>query len=75
MNTLKRRNKMYKINIKDLKNYYNQEIEVQGFVDNIRDLPYVQFVILRDGSGKVQLTIEKSLEENKVMVETISTYH
>ncbi len=63
---------MYKINIRDLKNYFNQEIEVQGFVDSIRDLQYVQFVILRDSTGKVQLTIEKSLEENKAMIEAIT---
>ena len=64
---------MHKINIKDLKNYYNQEIEVQGFIDNIRDLQYVQFVILRDGTGKVQITIEKSIEENQKMIALIST--
>ncbi len=46
--------------IKDLKNYYNQEITIQGFVDKIRNLQYVQFVIIRDHTGKVQVTIEKN---------------
>ena len=59
-----------KIQIKDLKNYLNQEIELQAFVDNVRNLQYVQFVILRDGTGKVQMTIEKN-EENKELVEII----
>lgn len=63
--------KMKKIYIKDLNNYFNKEIELKAFVDNIRDLQYVQFVVLRDSSGKVQLTIEKN-EENKEMVEIIS---
>lgn len=58
------------IYIKDLKNYLDKEIEVQGFVDNIRNLQYVQFVILRDGTGSVQVTIEKN-DENKELVEII----
>ncbi len=62
---------MKKIYIKDLKNYYNKEIVLKAFVDNIRDLQYVQFVVLRDSSGKVQLTIEKN-DENKELVEIIS---
>ena len=58
------------IQIKDLKNYLDKEIEVQGFIDNIRNLQYVQFVILRDGTGSVQVTIEKN-DENKELVEII----
>ena len=53
---------MKNIQIKELKEYLNKEIEIQGFVDNIRNLQYVQFIILRDGTGKVQITIEKSEE-------------
>ena len=44
-------------------NYYDQEVTIQGFVDKIRNLQYVQFVIVRDNTGKVQVTIEKN-EEN-----------
>ena len=63
---------MKKILMKDLKAYYDKEITIDGFIDNIRDLQWVQFVILKDNTGKVQVTIEKSLEENKEMVELIS---
>ena len=56
----------------DLKDHFNEEVEISGFVDNIRDLQWVQFVILRDKTGKVQITIEKSEEKNKEMVELIS---
>lgn len=63
---------MKKIYIKDLNKYFDQEIELQAFVDNIRDLQWVQFVILKDSTGKVQVTIEKSEESNKEMVELIS---
>lgn len=64
---------MKKIYANELKNYFGKEIEFSGFVDNIRDLQWVQFVILRDSTGKVQVTIEKSEEKNKEMVELISS--
>lgn len=57
--------------IKELEKHYNEEVTIQGFVENIRDLQYVQFVIVRDGSGKVQVTIEKN-EDNQKMNEVIS---
>ena len=60
---------MKSISINELKNYFNQEITISGFVDNIRNLQWVQFIILRDNTGKVQITIEKSEENNKEMVE------
>lgn len=59
-----------KIDICKLKDYENKEIVVQGFVDKIRNLQYVQFVILRDSTGKVQITIEKN-DENQKLVEII----
>ncbi len=63
---------MKKIKINEIINNFNDEIMLEGFVDNIRDLQWVQFVILRDKTGKVQITIEKSEEKNKEMVELIS---
>lgn len=63
---------MKKLLMKDLKNYYDKEIVVEGFIDNIRNLQWVQFVILKDNTGKVQITIEKSLEENKELVEIVN---
>lgn len=56
--------------INELKNYNEQEVTIKGFVDKIRNMQYVQFVILRDITGKVQITIEKT-EENKELVEII----
>ena len=46
------------------------KVTINGFVDKIRNLQYVQFVIIRDTTGKVQVTIEKN-EENKELVEII----
>ncbi|MGI6392207.1 MAG: aspartate--tRNA(Asn) ligase [Candidatus Izemoplasmatales bacterium] len=51
---------MKRIYFRDLPKYYNQTVELHGFVDKIRDLQYVQFVVLRDSSGKVQVTVEKN---------------
>ena len=55
---------MNKIEFNELKKHYNEEVTLKGFIDNIRDLQYVQFMILRDRTGKVQVTIEKN-DENK----------
>lgn len=64
---------METINIENLNNYFEKEVTISGFVDNIRNLQWVQFVILRDATGKVQITIEKSEEKNKQMVEIIDS--
>ena len=61
---------MKKINFSELNNHYNETLELHGFVEKVRDLQYVQFLILRDKSGSVQVTLEKdgSLEElNKIV--------
>ncbi|MCI8460711.1 MAG: aspartate--tRNA(Asn) ligase [Bacilli bacterium] len=64
---------MGNISINELKNHFDEEVVVSGFVDNIRNLQWVQFVILRDNTAKVQVTIEKSEDANKEMVELIET--
>ena len=48
---------MKKIYFKNLNEYFEQEITIEGFVDNIRDLQYVQFLVVRDTTRKVQVTI------------------
>lgn len=61
-----------KILAKDLNKYYDKEITFEGFVDNIRDLQWVMFIILRDSTGKLQVTIEKSEESNKNLLDIMS---
>ena len=63
---------MNKIFFKDLEKYYDKEIELSGFVENIRNIKWVQFLVLRDSTDKVQVTIEKSDENNKEMVELVN---
>jgi aspartyl-tRNA synthetase len=57
---------MKEIYFKNLKEYLGKEICIEGFVDNIRNLEYVQFLVLRDSTGKVQVTIEKNETNSKL---------
>ncbi|MFV0275026.1 MAG: aspartate--tRNA(Asn) ligase [Bacilli bacterium] len=61
-----------KVNIDKLSLNFNNEVTISGFVDTIRDLQYVQFLVIRDNTGKVQATIEKN-DENKELNEIVST--
>ncbi len=64
---------MKTVKIKDLEKYYDQEVLIQGFVENIRNLPYVIFMVIKDDSSKVQVTIEKENNESLVkIVESIT---
>ena len=42
------------VNIKDLDQFENQEVELRGWVYNIRSIGKIWFVILRDGTGLLQ---------------------
>lgn len=46
--------------IKDIKNKKGEEIEISGFVEKFRDQKSIQFIILRDITGAVQITVDKS---------------
>lgn len=63
---------MRKVYFKDLKKHLDEQITLDGFIEKIRDLQYVQFMILRDGTGQVQVTIEKN-EENKSLNDIVSS--
>lgn len=63
---------MSRLYINELDKHFDEEVEIQGFVENIRNLQWVAFVIIRDNTGKVQVTIEKSEESNKEMIDIIS---
>lgn len=59
------------IKINELNKHFDEEVTISGFVDEIRNLKWVQFVVLRDETSKVQITIEKSEEANKELVEIV----
>lgn len=58
--------------INELKKHFDEEIEISGFVDSVRNLQWVQFIVVRDGTEKVQVTIEKSEEKNKDLVTLVN---
>ena len=47
------------VNIKDLDKFENQEVELRGWVYNIRSIGKIWFVILRDGTGLLQGVVVK----------------
>ena len=47
------------VNIKDLDQFANQEVELKGWVYNIRSIGKIWFVILRDGTGLLQGVVVK----------------
>lgn len=58
--------------ISELKNYIGKDVTISGFVETIRNIKWVQFLIIKDGDSKVQVTIEKSDEANAEMVEIVN---
>ena len=63
---------MKKIYVNELSDYLDKKIVFSGFIDSIRDKKWVMFVILRDSTGLVQMTIEKSEESNKELLDIMS---
>lgn len=56
----------------DYKKMINKEVTISGFAEKIRNLQWVQFIVLRCDGKRIQITIEKSDENNKEMVEIIN---
>ena len=55
-----------------IKNLEDQkECEVRGFVTNIRDKRTMQFIVIKDATGKVQVTVEK--EKHPEIAEVFSS--
>jgi aspartyl-tRNA synthetase len=50
--------KMKRVMLKDIK--LGEVNHVAGFVESIRNKKAMCFIVIRDGSGKLQLTIEKA---------------
>lgn len=59
---------MKTIKINDLESHYGENVLIQGFVENIRNLQYVIFMVIKDNTGKVQVTIEKENNDSLVNI-------
>jgi len=54
---------MKKVYINEIPKLVDKEIELYGWVHEIRDTAKFLFIIIRDVTGKAQITINKDLEE------------
>jgi len=45
--------------VSDIKNVLGKTIKVQGFIENLRNSRAMAFIVLKDITGKVQITVEK----------------
>jgi aspartyl-tRNA synthetase len=63
---------MTKIKIKDAKLHNGEIVEVNGFVKNIRDKKSMQFVVIKDITESLQLSLPKN-EENVALNNIISS--
>lgn len=50
----------------------NEKVTISGFAEKVRNLQWVQFIVLRNEGQRIQVTIEKSDEKNKEMVEIVN---
>ena len=56
---------MTKVSIKDLEKYNEQDVELRGWVYNIRTIGKIWFVIFRDGTGLLQGVVVKGEASDK----------
>ena len=55
----------------EFEKYIDKEITISGFAEKVRNIKWVQFIVLRNGTQRVQITIEKSEEKNAEMVKKV----
>lgn len=55
---------MKRVLIEELKE--NEEVKISGFIEKIRDTKYMVFIILRDISGTIQVSIDKATKPELV---------
>jgi len=63
---------MQQISINEIKQFHGQLASVHGFIENIRDLRGVQFIVLRDRTGLLQLFAQKN-DTNKELNSIVSS--
>ncbi len=61
---------MERIYINDIRKHLDVEVKLQGFVENIRDGKAMAFLVLKDITGRVQITIEKA--DHPDMLDTLA---
>ena len=52
---------MNQVNIEKLKKFIGKEVQINGWVYNIRSIGKIWFVIVRDGTGYVNVLYQKMM--------------
>ena len=55
--------------INEVQKEIGNTVKVQGFIENLRNSKYMAFIVLKDITGKLQVTVEK--EDHPDLVDTI----
>lgn len=59
--------------MENLEECFEKEITLSGFVEKVRNMQWVQFIVLRNNRKRIQVTIEKSDDKNKDLVSIVDT--
>lgn len=51
---------MERVYIGEIRSHLEKEILIQGFVDSFRDSKHMAFIVVKDITGRVQITVEKA---------------
>ena len=62
---------MERVYASEVINHIDEQVKVQGFVENIRNSKAMAFIVLKDITGKIQITLEK--EPNPQLAEIVDT--
>ncbi|QTE70987.1 aspartate--tRNA(Asn) ligase [Clostridiales bacterium FE2011] len=62
---------MERVYAQEVGQHINEVVKVQGFVENIRNSKAMAFIVLKDITGKIQITLEK--EPNPQLAEIVDT--
>ena len=63
---------MQRVLIKDTDKFINKKVTLCGWVETLRDQKKMQFVVLRDHTGKIQLTNVKADDEKTRLISSCS---
>ena len=55
--------------INEVQKEIGSTVKVQGFIENLRNSKYMAFIVLKDITGKLQITVEKA--DHPDLVDTI----
>ena len=62
---------MERVYAQDVCQHLEEQVRVQGFVENFRNSKAMAFIVLKDITGKIQITLEK--EPNPRLAEIADT--